>query len=172
MASNALAADRRHIEANAEHDLGMLWQVREIEALFRPLELDEIAVQLDLVFTKLLDGKAQEYGCLAGVATIHQADMFRPVLQDVVRVRDGFRAHVRVDAAVRALESDLLVIVEQESLISVQCYCHVRSLLLVLTRSARSVCTKPPFPPARLNITYQSLRRLSRRPAPRRAATA
>jgi hypothetical protein len=76
-----------------------------------------------------LYGKSQEYRCLAGIAAIHKADMFWMVFEKIVRVRHRLRAHVRIDTAIRALKTDLLVIFEQEPLIPVQHYRHLRSLL-------------------------------------------
>jgi hypothetical protein len=51
------------------------------------------------------------------------------VLQQIVGMRYRLRAHVRIDAAIRALESDLLVVFKQQPLIPVQYDRHVRSLL-------------------------------------------
>jgi hypothetical protein len=51
--------------------------------------------------------------------------MFRVVLQEVIGVWYSLWTHVRVDAAIRALKTDLLVIFEQEPLIPVQYYRHL-----------------------------------------------
>ena len=59
----------------------MLWQIRKCEAFLGAFELDEVAVQLNLVLEILFNGKAQENRSLARVALIYETDVFGPVMQ-------------------------------------------------------------------------------------------
>jgi hypothetical protein len=80
-----------------------------------------------VVFAVVLDCEAQEDRCAARIAAVHETDVLRAMLEKVIDVRNGLRRHVRIDVAVRALETDLLVVFEQEPLIPVQNYPHLRS---------------------------------------------
>ena len=93
----------------AEQYFGLFRQVGKLKTLFRPFELDEVAIKLDFVFAELLDGKAKEDRRRAGVALVDESHVFRSRFENFVERRHGDRRHMSVDAAIGALQAELFV---------------------------------------------------------------
>ncbi len=93
---------------------------------------------------------------MASVALVDEANMFWLRLNQAGGIGNGLRCHMRVHAAIRAIEPDAVVFAAHHSLCSVQLYRHRSILLLIIlyerapardhrglgTARTKSVCIK------------------------------
>ena len=104
-------------------------------------ELEKVLKQLRRVFVVGLDAEAQKDRRLAGIALTDDADVLRLAGEDGVDIGNRLRCHVRVDAAVRAFEGELLVVGLHEPKLPIKSDCHRSSLLVACARyGAPALC--------------------------------
>ncbi len=141
----------------------MFRQIGKRKAFFGPFQLDEVAIQLDAVVFVFLDGKSQKDGRIAGVALVHQPNVFGFVAEQGSGIRYRLRRHVRIHAAVRTLESDSFLELALYPLIFFNNYSHFALSIYygwtaeLSKQSATSVCTIDYVLLSGINIILKSL---------------